>query len=878
MPYHSPGKCANQSPSFTVSSNLISDFVVSPFDDLLAVGDEKGKVSVLRLPNQIDSNELNPNFPPLHHFSHSSDGRPIDKLTFNPTTSSLLSTSSASNLSIWDLNHSSSIQSPVINLDHHQLGIWDLQWNWNGDLIGCTTKDGNLSIWDPRNGNRLIGSCLSHGVAGKKCSRLAWINNYIITTGVNKLREREISLYDPRELSKGPLKSQTIDNSTGVLIPLIDPNRSMVYLSGRGETSVRWFEINSTSINSNPIEVHQTRLVDPIAGIAMAPINPSTVDVMKAEICKLVILSKNQQVLPVIIQAPKRQYLDFHLDVMPPVRSMTAAQTSTEWLNGGNATIEMVSQDPADSGTRSSITKSTDIPLTTITSKAQPTQPEPLPVASKSKPFQQPTSQVSSSDQPVSLPTQPKASQAKDLVPPISSLNISEQTAKSSVPKARWSRKYLTGKTPMKADYEDLQNLSSTFSSDREMIKSTPRYCYVPLGGAGGKLGVIEVQKKGRLPTHLPAFLSQTDLVSFEVDLLVEGRVFVGGLDGKVRVFQVPEDGLKSDIEEVQMMLSDPKIDRIHIIKAHPIAKDIIFVISEDQGEPTLRIWDVSSSESSSEPIMKFKIPCQRVSSANWSNGSMIAICDKDSGLYVIDPRKSQRDGKEEWCVGKTHDACQKSNQLSWIDSQKYLLTTGFNSLSMRELKVYRVEFEKKLVLEINRISFETVSLSPSFVFFDQDLSVIFCWSKGERSLNLIEVIINEETEEEATEEIKLEKLMGFSHSSLQLGFSFFPKQIMNVKEIEVDRALRLTQNSIEVVSFMVPRNRTEFFQDDIFIDTLDVLEATFWNAKEWIEGKEKEEKEGREGKMVGLKPEGMKCVSEMKMESVGKSKQRELM
>lgn len=136
-----------------------------------------------------------------------------------------------------------------------------------------------------------------------------------------QLREREISLFDPRALSKGPIKSQSIDSSTGVLIPYVDPNRSLVYLAGRGETLLRWFDLSSTL--PGPIEVHHTRLTDPIAGIAMAPINERTVNVMQTELCRFLILGKNCEVMPVVMQAPKRQYLDFHRDVMPPVRSMS---------------------------------------------------------------------------------------------------------------------------------------------------------------------------------------------------------------------------------------------------------------------------------------------------------------------------------------------------------------------------------------------------------------------------------------------------------------------------------------------------------------------------------------------------------------------------
>lgn len=108
----------------------------------------------------------------------------------------------------------------------------------------------------------------------------------------------------------------------------------------------------------------------------------------------------------------------------------------------------------------------------------------------------------------------------------------------------------------MKADYEDLRHLSTTFAADRPLITCTPRYFYIPLEGAGGKVGVIGVEKKGRLPTHVPAFLSGANVSAIEADLLVEGRVFVGGDDSKVRAFRVPTGGLESDTEVCELLLS----------------------------------------------------------------------------------------------------------------------------------------------------------------------------------------------------------------------------------------------------------------------------------------------------------------------------------
>ena len=57
----------------------------------------------------------------------------------------------------------------------------------------------------------------------------------------------------------------------------------------------------------------------PIVSAALAP--PSTLELMKAEINRLVVLGGGgaDAVLPVSITVPRRQYLDFHADLYPPV-------------------------------------------------------------------------------------------------------------------------------------------------------------------------------------------------------------------------------------------------------------------------------------------------------------------------------------------------------------------------------------------------------------------------------------------------------------------------------------------------------------------------------------------------------------------------------
>lgn len=61
-----------------------------------------------------------------------------------------------------------------------------------------------------------------------------------------------------------------------------------------------------------------TPLPSSLASAALCP--PTVLDLMHAEINRLVVLSADS-VIPIPIEVPRRQYLDFHSDLFPPLRA-----------------------------------------------------------------------------------------------------------------------------------------------------------------------------------------------------------------------------------------------------------------------------------------------------------------------------------------------------------------------------------------------------------------------------------------------------------------------------------------------------------------------------------------------------------------------------
>lgn len=357
---------------------VVQSFEVSPFDDFLAVGSDNGHVSSALLSNpcylvtdscihrQINIFDLPPasslsdpaaaiSPSPLLSLSDPSS-KPIDTLAFHPTSSSLLLASSTRRLSIYDIESQS--QSPIFSFDAIS-PIWSSQWSGDGKLVSATSKDGKLRLWDVRtdsnkvvavslvcrfaqlNLSRSLVLCHQEIVAhpGLKASRHVHLPNsssgpQIFTTGFSRTRDREYSLFEGRMLGN-PIKTSRVDTSTGVLMPLVDKERSIVYLAGRGDMSLRWVEVGgpavftegeSTRLSSSTLSTTELIPIDEssgstpfpsqIAGAALLP--PHQMDLMKAEINRLVVLA-NDAVVPVPINVPRRQYIDFHSDLYPEV-------------------------------------------------------------------------------------------------------------------------------------------------------------------------------------------------------------------------------------------------------------------------------------------------------------------------------------------------------------------------------------------------------------------------------------------------------------------------------------------------------------------------------------------------------------------------------
>ena len=143
---------------------------------------------------------------------------------------------------IWDIG---APDEPIVRIECHTDTIYSTAWNLNGSLLATTSKDKQLRLINPQSG-QVISEGHSHD--DTKASRVTFVgdNDMMFTTGFSKMSERQYAVWKKDDLSK-PAKVEMIDTGSGVLFSHYDPDTRMIYVAGKGDGNIRYFEVTDES-------------------------------------------------------------------------------------------------------------------------------------------------------------------------------------------------------------------------------------------------------------------------------------------------------------------------------------------------------------------------------------------------------------------------------------------------------------------------------------------------------------------------------------------------------------------------------------------------------------------------------------------------------
>jgi len=260
--------------------------------------------------------------------------RKVGSVKFSPTANNILATTSTDySVKIWDIEKGKDVLS--VDAQHTDI-IQSGDWNRNGSLFATSSKDKKLRLIDPRT-NKVVQEVEGH--AGVKGSRVIFIGGRLFSCGFSRSSEREIALWDTRDLTK-KLACQSIDSASGLLMPFYDEDTKVLFLGGKGDGNIRYYEM----VDDAPFFYYlsEFKTNSPQRGLAMIP--KRACNISDNEIVKMLKVEV-KTVIPISFQVPRKSDI-FQDDIFPDTFSGEPALTADEWLSGKNAEPKLMSLAP----------------------------------------------------------------------------------------------------------------------------------------------------------------------------------------------------------------------------------------------------------------------------------------------------------------------------------------------------------------------------------------------------------------------------------------------------------------------------------------------------------------------------------------------------
>ncbi|KAK2740924.1 Coronin-like protein crn1 [Myotisia sp. PD_48] len=371
IPINETGKLPERFPLFRGHTAVVLDTDWNPFNDsLIASSSDDGKIFLWRVPEgftlRSDAEEVSDISPVGKLPGHT---RKVGHVLFNPAAENVLASASGDySVKLWDIEAGQS----NLSLKVGDM-IQSMSWSANGSLLVTTSRDKKLRIWDVRQ-EKPVHEGVGH--SGGKNSRAVWMGEHerVATTGFSKMSDRQLALWDIRAAREPVNGFKLLDSISGVCMPFWDEGTQCLYLAGKGDGNIRYFEYE----NDNFEYLSEYKSSDPQRGVALMP--KRGVDVRGNEVVRIFKSVSDSYIEPISFVVPRRAEV-FQDDIYPPAVGITPAMSSKEWLDGKEALPPKIDMESLYEGKGMKEASPDSIPPKTEKAKdPQPVKkPEPKP-------------------------------------------------------------------------------------------------------------------------------------------------------------------------------------------------------------------------------------------------------------------------------------------------------------------------------------------------------------------------------------------------------------------------------------------------------------------------------------------------------------------
>ncbi|TMW63078.1 hypothetical protein Poli38472_005696 [Pythium oligandrum] len=390
--------------------------------------------------------------------------------------------------------------------------------------------------------------------------------------------------------------------------------------------------------------------------------------------------------------------------------------------------------------------------------------------------------------------------------------------------------KYIKGQQVTRNDVFTLGDRVPAFAGSgagSSVIKANSKYWAVPLQGAGGPMLVKHLSVTGRATAEDPVLnghkftITDIDFHSFDSEILASGAS-----DGSLSVWKL-NDTLSNDDEPVHRLTGHTK--GIRSVLFHPAASDVLCTTSQDL---SVRLWDV---EVGAERVgLHGKLEDSVWNTAFSPDGSLLATSSRDKIIRVFDPRSTSQ---ALIAMGCGLDST-RPQFVSWLSTAQ-LFTLGTNLRNETTLQLWDA---RNLVdpLKTTALDCANDSSTTAYPFYDESSRVLFIMGLGARHIWSYELDFKDTSEGSKSSPVVHANLPFVAQGAEPIsGAVVLPKALCDVRQVEIDRVLLLRKQTVERVSFTLPRadRLREYFQDDIYGPVR--ASRPSLSASQWFAGEE---------------------------------------
>ncbi|KAJ0067428.1 hypothetical protein NL108_007890 [Boleophthalmus pectinirostris] len=337
IPLHRTGRIDSSHPTVCGHKGPVLDIAWCPHNDnIIASSSDDCSIKIWEIP---ENGLLSPLEEPLLELDYHS--KKVGIISWHPVASNILLSAGCDNIIvIWNLD----TQEAQIELDMHPDLIYNVCWNFNGSLICTACKDKTVRVIDPRENKIIAEKEKAH--EGVRPMRAIFLkDDKVLTTGFSRMSERHVALWDKDNMEE-PLATLELDVASGVLLPYYDPDSNIVYLYGKGDTVIRYYEYT----NEEPYVHYISTFSSASTQRGMGFMPKRGLNVSKCEIARFYKLSE-RKCEPIVMTVPRKSDL-FQEDLYPDTAGPEPALEAAEWFEGKNADPIFISLKPENVPTK----------------------------------------------------------------------------------------------------------------------------------------------------------------------------------------------------------------------------------------------------------------------------------------------------------------------------------------------------------------------------------------------------------------------------------------------------------------------------------------------------------------------------------------------